>query len=1205
MVKWTHQQQLAIDSRDKNLLLSAAAGSGKTAVLVERIIQLIIQDHANIDSFLIVTFTNAAAGEMRERIGKALYATIEKGIGGQQHLRTQIQLLDRSFISTLHSFCLDIVKRYFHLIDIDPIFRIGDTTETSLLKLEALEELFETEYEKNHSTFLELVEMYGGSRNDVGLQNMVAGLYDFIQSKPHPEEWLLERVEDFSMDQEAFSNSLIIQVLMEQLLIDIEGAIKYFYEAQELATSPGGPDVYFEILQDDIQQIEDLKDCLNKGLIPFYKQLKNIKHKRLKSAKEVDEDLKQASQDRRNKGKEIIKDIGKKLLKKSPEKFVEELNEMNPHMQYLAQLAINLDQTYTQNKQEKGILDFNDLEHYALEILQHHQVVKEYKEKFDYIFVDEYQDSNSIQDTIVDSIKRENNVFLVGDIKQSIYRFRLADPTLFIEKYENYKEEESSINQRIDLNKNFRSRKEIIDGVNFIFSNLMSKEFGEIEYDDSASLYLGGQFKEIENSQVELNIIEVEEDAKQEKDILDAIQGLENVEIEAHWVAKRIKELLEKEIYDSKQEKYRKITYKDIVVLLRTTKGWADAYAEIFIEHGIPVYADINRGYFETIEINILMNLLKVIDNKRQDIPLLSVLRSPIFAWNTEQLIKIRASSLKDTYFEAMEEYMENNEDSLSIKVKNVFKSLRDWKKAARYIPIEDFIWKLLMESNYYYYVGAMPGGLQRQANIRLLLDRARQFQKSSMKGLFHFVKFVDQLKSSSGDMGTAKVLGENDNVVRIMSIHKSKGLEFPVVILGGMGKQFNLQDTRQAVLFHKDLGLGPNYVNLKQRSYNESIAKIAMKNKIKYENLSEEMRVLYVALTRAKDKLIMVGLEKNLEKKLENWCHAISPYNLANGKNYLDWVGPLVLRHEQGNHLRKRAGSDWEKDKLIEHPSQWQVNCIGSQEITYTEYKKQLHQKNIKDQLVNDPFTEQEVHPLEEESVDYSKIIDRLNWSYEHQIATQLPSKLSVTDIIKGKADPSVAIAVNIPMMTPRPSFMEGKGRLSGQEKGVATHFVLQHLDLDQVESIESIWEQIQWMIHKELIREEEGKAIDVNGLWKFFQSSIGKRMLQADYIYREVPFNLVKSAHQVLPNLENVQSCNENILVQGVIDCYFQEGEEFVLIDYKTDYYHSETMKQKLVQKYSAQVQLYKEALEKIQGKKVKAAYLYLLHGSEEVKL
>lgn len=1190
MIKWTDNQQLAIDSRNSNLLLSAAAGSGKTAVLVERIIQLIIKDNKDIDRFLIVTFTNGAAGEMRERIGKALYSAIEEGLGEEEHIRRQVQLLDRAYISTIHSFCIDIIKKYFHLINLDPIFRIGEETETSLLKLEALEELFENQYEKGHKDFLELVEMYGGNRSDLGLQDIVLRLYEFIQSKPQPEEWLSEKVEDFLLDERGFSQSPWAITLKEQLLIDIEGALNYFQEAKSIAESPWGPEVYIDIIQDDINQVRDLRKRLEEGLTPFYEGLKGIQHKRLKPARGANEDLKNASKDLRDKGKDVLEDIGKKLLVRTPKEIVQQLNTIYPHMKYLSQLVMELASLYRMKKQEKGILDFNDLEHYALDILKFKEAAEEYQDRFDYVFVDEYQDSNLIQETIINSIKGKDNLFLVGDVKQSIYRFRLADPSLFIDKYENFKDEKGSINRRIDLGKNFRSQKPILDSVNFIFGHLMSREFGEIDYDKRAKLYLGGDFEGIEDPSVEFNIIET--DGEIEKENEDG-EKLENIEMEALWVAHRIKKLLNTEIFDSKENTYRKVKYQDIVVLLRTTRGWAEKYSEVFTGQGIPVYADINTGYFDAIEINILMNLLRVIDNKQQDIPLLSVLRSPIFNFTPEELIKIRGSSPKDRFFQALEEYNKNYGDNLSEKIQKFFKQIEEWKESSRYMPIEDFIWRILIESNYYYYVGAMPGGIQRQANIRLLLDRASQFQKSSLRGLFHFIKFVDQLKSSSGDMGTAKNLGENDNVVRIMSIHKSKGLEFPIVILGEMGKKFNLQDTKEDILFHKDLGLGPKFVNLEDRTFNDSIAKIAMKYKIKYENLSEEMRVLYVAMTRPKNKLIMIGLADKLDNKLKKWSQGIGTYNFANGNTYLDWLCPLLLRHPQGKVFRERAGLEWGEEKLIRDPSLWEISSISLQDISRKEHKKQLDGKILREQLLN-------FIPKGEESRD---IIKTLNWSYKNYGATKLPSKLTVTDIKNIKEKHLLPLATNIPAMTKRPAFMEGKGKLTGQERGIATHFILQHLKLDRVASKDSIQEQINWMVEKEFIREEEAQSVDIERLLSFFTSPLGKRMLESDFIYRETPFNLVKKAEEVLPNLDS--SWEEEILIQGVIDCFFQEGEDFVLIDYKTDYYYNEESKNDLINRYRYQIELYREALEKIRGRRVKEAYLYLLHKNEGVRI
>ncbi|MCR1899693.1 helicase-exonuclease AddAB subunit AddA [Irregularibacter muris] len=1199
MVQWTDSQQLAIDSRNKNLLVSAAAGSGKTAVLVERIIQLLVKDEVNIDGFLIVTFTNAAAGEMRERINKALFEAIEKGLGKESHLRRQIQLLDRASISTLHSFCIEIVRKNFHLIDIDPIFRIGDEVETKLLKMEVLEEIFETEYEKASPDFLALVEMYGGNRDDQGLKELVLGLDNFIQSKPYPEEWLREKIQDFSQGEEGFYHSPWYKNLLAQLKIELSGAQKLFLEAKDIAQRPGGPEGYGPMIENDLLLVEDLLEKLEEDLDSLYRGLLSVKHQRLGRVKDVEEDLKETCKNLRNEGKEIIKSITDKLLVKSPKEFVDELMELHPHIESLCQLTLSFGEGYALKKQEKGILDFNDLEHYALKILENPEAAREYREKFNYIFVDEYQDSNLIQETIVNKIKRENNVFLVGDVKQSIYRFRLADPSIFIGKYESFLDTEEGVNRRIDLSKNFRSRKEIIEGVNFIFRHLMSKELGEIDYDDRASLYLGSNFEDIEEPQIELNLIERNEGALPE-DLEDQedIENMNHIEIEGHWVAKRIQKLLEKEIYDAKQGGYRRIQYRDIVVLLRTTKNWAQIFMETFIAQGIPAYADVHSGYFETLEVNVFMNLLKIIDNKRQDIPLLSVLRSPIFNFTAHELIKIRGNSTEVTFYEAIEEYIENNQDNLQEKLIKVLDKLAQWKEQARYIPIEEFLWKILIDTGYYYYIGAMPGGMQRQANIRVLMDRAQQFQKTSMKGLFHFISFVDQLKSSSGDMGTAKILGENDNVVRMMSIHKSKGLEFPVVILAGMGKNFNLQDTNKPILFHKDLGLGPNYINYESRIYHESIAKIAMKNRMKMENLSEEMRILYVALTRPKDKLIMVGSLRNLPDRIAKWGRTMDTLSFSRAKNLLDWIGPVVLRHAQGESLREMGGIHWGEEKYIEDPSQWEINCYHPQDIVAEERQKQQDKKQLLNQLQNFSLDERDG------DIDPSNIFQRLDWSYQNEMASKLPSKLSVTDVKNSRESKRTeALGVNIPMMTARPTFMEGTKVLTGQEKGVAMHFVLQHLDLHAVESKEQIKLQIQSMVSRELIRESEVQAVDIDKLLRFFHSSLGRRMLASSRVEREVAFNLVKDAKEVLENIEGIQTCQEEILIQGVIDCYFQEEDELVLIDYKTDFYPNQQVKEKIIRNYSPQIQLYKEALEKIHGKKVKECYLYLFYGEEAV--
>ncbi|QEK11428.1 helicase-exonuclease AddAB subunit AddA [Crassaminicella thermophila] len=1189
MVMWTTDQKSAIDSRGSNLLVAAAAGSGKTAVLVERIIQMIIKDKIDIDRLLIVTFTNAAAGEMRERIGAAILEELEKKDENEEHLRRQMNLLNRASISTLHSFCIDVVKKYFHLIDIDPNFRIGDATETSIMKIEVIQELFEREYEKEEEGFIGLVERFGGNKEDTPLQELVLKLYEFIQSKPYPKKWLKDRVEDFCLDMDGFEKTKWYETIVKQIEISLAGAKEAFLAAKDLCLRPNGVAAYTEAILEDIRIIDELETSLKAGLTSFYYALENVSHKRLGRTKDVDEILKEEIKGLREQGKDIIKSIKEDILVKSPKDYIKDLNELYPYMKYLYNLVIDFESLYHEKKVEKGIVDFNDLEHYALAILENEQVGKEYQKRFEYIFVDEYQDSNIVQETILGFIKKEDNLFMVGDVKQSIYRFRLADPSLFIEKYETFKNDSNAINRRIDLSKNFRSREEVIDGVNFIFKNIMTKELGEIDYDESAYLYKGAENEPMDDLAIELNLIE--KNAQEEME--EEFEEIEDMEVEARITAKRIKALLDNEIYDSKLKEYRNITYKDIVILLRTTKNWAQTFLEVFIEEGIPAYADVNTGYFEAIEVNIFMNLLKIIDNKRQDIPLLSVMRSPIGGFDTEELIKIRVQSSKKTYFEAIEEYIEQIDDPLALKCKNFLEKINKWKDSSRYIHLDDFIWNLLKETGYYDYAGAMPGGIQRQGNLRVLVDRARQFQNTSIKGLFNFIKFIDKLKDSSGDMGTAKTLGENDDVVRIMSIHKSKGLEFPVVIVAGMGKQFNLMDINSQVLFHKDLGIGPRYVDPNIRQYTDTIAKIAMKNKIKIESLSEEMRILYVALTRAKDKLILIGSIKDIEKSAKKWTKGMTPFYLSKGRCYLDWIGPVLMRHKDGENLREWANVLWNEDMLMKDNSKWNIKRIHKTDIQKEEIEKKINKLSYLKFLRD--FDEKAIKK------DYAFVAKRLDWSYPNKVATKIPSKLSVTDIKRISAKELDSMGMNIPSLIQKPNFMNENKQFAAAEKGTIIHFVMQHLDLNNIESKEAIKEQIEKMVEAELLKIEEADVVDISKILTFFESNIGKRICKAKNVFREVPFNFVKKACEVIPNLYD---CEESLLIQGVIDCYFEQEDGLVLVDYKTDYIGF-GRKEEIVKKYRIQVDLYKEALEKITNKKVKESYLYLFHLDEEVKL
>ncbi len=1194
-MNWTKEQQEAINSRGSNLLVSAAAGSGKTAVLVERIIQIILKDKIDIDRLLIVTFTNAAAGEMRERISAAIMKEMDKRTDDERYLRRQINLLNRASITTMHSFCMDIVRRHFHIIDVDPGFRIGDVTETSILKLEALEELFEEKYEKADDLFFQLVETFGGTRDDGPLQDLVLRVHSFIQSQPYPKEWLKEKVEEFNLSAEDLDDSNWVKTIKNRIGIRLKGAVDFLHNALAIAKQPDGPDVYEEAILSDLSQITELYDSLHSSTKSFYEKLNSIKHIRLRPCREGNPELREQCKDLRNTAKDVTQDIRRNIFDTGFEEYAEDLNKLYPLMNYLYKLVIRFTEIYGIKKADRGIVDFDDLEHYALEILDDKPVAQEYRERFEYIFIDEYQDSNIVQETLIQSIKRKDNLFMVGDIKQSIYRFRLADPTLFIEKYETFGDTEDDIDRRIDLFKNFRSRGEILNGVNYIFKNIMSKELGEIDYDDKVALYQGADFEPIDNPSIEVNLIEKEI----EDDTEDELQELADIEVEARIVAGRIKQLLNERIYDTKLKKHRNLEYRDIVVLLRTTQTWAQNFLEVFVEEGIPAYADAGTGYFEAIEVSMFLNLLRVIDNKRQDIPLLSVMRSPIGGFTIEELIDIRIHDKSGTYYEAVEKYINDNDDKLKDKLVAFIEKLNEWSDEARYIKIDQFIWKLFMDTGYYYYVGAMPGGFQRQANLRILFDRAGQFEKTTIKGLFNFIKFIEKLKGGKGDMGAAKILGENDNVVRIMSVHKSKGLEFPVVIAAGMGKNFNLRDTNADLLLHKDLGLGPKFADPDLRTYRDTIAKIAMRDQIKMENLSEEMRILYVAFTRPEDRLIVVGSLKDIGRLAKKWDGTDNVHSLMNGRNYMDWIGPALIKHPDGEVLRDLADIEFDESKYEEEDSKWTVNILGRETIILEKQEKLLKGEEYKEKLMD---FDREYFPPNDYTEYKEKIYNRLNWEYDHKDATLIPSKLSVTDIRKLSVQEMDFIVHQIPTLVKSPKFMEGKKAFTAAERGTIIHFVLQYLDLNDVHSREEISEQIDFMVAKELITKEESKAVDIEKILNYFNSEIGKRMLKSDKVCRESPFVIEKSAGHVIDGL--CEGTDEKLLVQGIIDCYFEEDDGLVLVDYKSDIVFNGDISN-IVARYEIQLQLYKEALERITEKNVKETYLYLFDIDRGVRI
>lgn len=705
MREWTSEQKQAISLRGLNLLVAAAAGSGKTAVLVERVIQLLLQDNADIDKMLVVTFTKAAAGEMRERISQALLEALHRPGPHLQHARRQLTRLNRASISTLHSFCTEVIRRYYHLVNIDPGFRVADQNEADLMQMEVLDSVMESAYAKAAPEFLGFIEMYASSKSDQAAREMLLQVYRFIQSQPYPWQWLQERVAAYAPDAAVLAASPWLQSILEATEVQVAAARARFARAITICQEPDGPAVYLEALQQDMQASEALLKAVPFGFEALSEAWIGVQHPRLRAQRGGNEELKTAVKRLRQEGKDLLKGPGQNLFSKSLSEWSRELNELYPYLQQLNHLLQAFVQEYQARKADKGLLDFNDLEHFALEILQDPVAAQEYRQHYQYIFVDEYQDSNLVQETLLSCIARPDNLFMVGDVKQSIYRFRLADPSLFLHKYRLYQDKSSAACRRVDLKTNFRSQAGIIAAVNHVFARIMNRHVGELDYDEKAFLYSGLKLPEAAAAPVKVTLI----DKQPRPEEMDGEEDRGDAAREAAVVAAAIHSLLGESIYDAGAGGFRPLKYRDIVVLLRATRNWSAEFMEIFAEQGIPAYADMNSGYLGAVEVELILNLLKLIDNHNQDIPLLSVLRSPLFAMSSADLIAIRLKKSQGAFYEACNEYSRQTDDPLAERLREIKQQLQVWRREARYLPVDQLIWQILMESGYYYHNAALP----------------------------------------------------------------------------------------------------------------------------------------------------------------------------------------------------------------------------------------------------------------------------------------------------------------------------------------------------------------------------------------------------------------------------------------------------------------------------------------------------------------
>lgn len=1200
-VKWTEEQSQAIHEKGSNILVAAAAGSGKTAVLVERIINKIIQEEIDIDKLLVVTFTNAAASEMRERILNAIYKKIEEEPTNLR-LQKQITLLNKSNICTIHSFCLDVIRNNFYEINISPNFRIGDTAEIELLKEEVLDELFEDLYLKEDEGFLKLLEIYTSYKDDEPLKDIVKSIYNFIQSAPFPEKWLAEKVKLFDIDIENtdFAETVWGKIILNNYKECIEENILGLKKIKKELDAENELEKFSQALRLDIENLESLLVNLN-SWDKSYELAKTFSFVRWPSSKKINSETPAVVKEKRDMINAKFKKLKDSIFIYTSAEVLSDLKNMYEVLNLLQTIILKFNENYKRAKLERNIIDFNDIEHLALKILINDEdgkyvpseIAKKYQDKFEEIAIDEYQDSNMVQEYILTSISKGNNIFMVGDVKQSIYKFRQAMPELFLNKYKTYKlkkEKSEADDLKIQLFKNFRSRKNILDTTNIIFQEIMSKDLGDVDYNEDEYLNLGANYEEpqLENidfaGKTEINIINLEDttkDSQEDEEDNVKTERIENSILEARYVAKKINELVNSNYYVlDKKEGYRKVTYKDIVVLLRSTTELSPIYEKEISDLGMPVYSETSTEYLNSVEIQLIMSCLKIIDNPMQDIPLVTVMRSMIGGFTDNDLIEIRLADKYENFYESIVKARIQVNEELRNKIDSFLELINNWREASEFLALDELIWKIYMDTGYYNYVGLMQNGKLRQANLKMLFERAKQYESASFKGVFNFINFIDKLKLRNNDLGAAKIIGENENVIRIMSIHKSKGLEFPVVFLSSTGKNFNLKDLREKILIHQEIGFGPNYENSELKIEYPTLAKEAIKMVSKIESISEEMRVLYVALTRAKEKLIITGIEKDLQKSIESKEKElqiyesednakINPKMLESYKSYLDWIELVYLKNK------------------IKNSDIFEFNVISKAEILNQTVESEAKRKDVLKDIANKKVSKENME----------KIKNILEWEYKYKDSTEMPSELSVSkikELSKDKTEEKIGITLK------KPNFLIEKTELTPAEKGTIMHLCLQKLNYKEEYNLEKLKNMVNNLVKQEIILPKEAESVNYNKILAFLSSNIWKEMQTAKVVEQEKAFYLNLKANEIYQN-----NAEDEILVQGIIDLYYiTNNDELVLVDYKTDYVENNN-EQSLEDKYNIQLELYKKALEESLNRKVDKVYIYSTWLNKEIEI
>lgn len=1279
---WTKEQKQVIELRDRDILVSAAAGSGKTAVLVERIIEKIsdTEHPVDIDRLLIVTFTNAAAGEMRERIAQAIQKKVEEE-PENTHLQRQMTLVHTAQITTIHSFCLYVIRNHFHRIALDPSFRIGDEGELKLMQADVMDDMMEEYYEKAEPDFLQFVDMYATGRDDLGIRDMILKFYEFSRSYPWPDVWLSKCMKSYEVEAvQDLEEEEWLKFFLDQLTMQLDEYVRIYDRILAICAQEDGPTPYlekFSLEQERLRVLGRFKNFEEAG-----EKLKamvfEVKPRRKKTDTYSMELAEQVSS-MRDGVRAGLKKITGTYFSKSPKQILDDMKRAKGAVEQLVILTKDFSARFSEKKREKNLVDFGDLEHLALSILMEEKEGKMYPSEvadqmaqwYEEIMIDEYQDSNYVQEVLLNSVSSERfgrpNCFMVGDVKQSIYKFRLAKPELFMEKYASYTEEES-IHQKIELHQNFRSRASVLLGINYFFYQIMRKELGDITYTKQVALHPGLEYEQTElpvggkTELLLLNMSEKESIEETETEVQGQTDETKEVlfterEWEAHMVAKKIRNLIDvhsgQYVWDKKEERYRRASYRDIVILLRTVSGWAEPFTEVLMSEGIPAYAESQSGYFTALEVQVILNLLRLIDNPIQDIPLASVLHSYIGGLTSEEMARMRmgypVKELGNGLFGALSFYLEHHslnkeegkaqqerdgeenqwEKELTGKLLRFLERLNHYRKAASHMPIHELILYIMEDSGYYDYVSAMPAGERRKANLDMLVERAVAYEKTSYRGVFQFVRYIEKLQTYSVDYGEASIVGENEDTVRIMSIHKSKGLEFPIVFLCGMAKQFNKQDTRSRVVFHPDFGIGLDAVNPDLRVRSSTLMKRVLQNKLYLENLGEELRVLYVGMTRAKEKLIITGAKKKLSSYLGRIIDTIDPgdervsyEHLIHADCYLDWMIPALMKHRAAGELYGYAKKPLPVFSVLYHDvAEFGVTILDQEQVmmdrVFREAKKMADKRFLEEMDMDKPICEKDAKWIEE----------CFSYPYHYNDMEKVYATVSVSDLKRqnlleeevasyvedggyvGGREKKEEIGEREKSI---PRFLMEEEVVAGAKRGTVYHRIMEELDLNEFytsgymeEGLEEktlknrfykcLLKQINQMEMSGRLNEQEKKAVWIADLCDFYLSDLGRRMVLAEKkgeLKREQQFLLGVSPKELYPDIKAPE--DEILMIQGVIDAWFYENGNIILVDYKTDRVNAGE-EQLLEKRYGGQIFQYARALQMITGRKVKEAWIY----------